>query len=124
MTEVILDFRVHYPMPFGNCACGHLHTNGEWQRICAGTLRIGEYYAPRDPEGRGWSNVVVGSGWHGSLRVEARDKWQVSVAWIDDANDVQLNGLARNVDPEIALANAIENLQLPDEFLAALKRPV
>jgi hypothetical protein len=113
----------HYPQG-KHCACGKLHTKVEWAEIYNAPLVIGDYHAPRDPERDGWSNVVVGNGWHGSLRVEMRGKWRVSVAWMDDTNDVQVNGEGRHIDPEIALANALERLEVPDSFLAALKRPV
>jgi hypothetical protein len=88
------------------------------------TLRLGDFVLLRSGGSR-WERSVNDPRWHGRMCVVClASGWVAQLVWIDRGNRQQLSAQADHDDPELALANALERLDLPEQFLAAFKRPL
>jgi len=105
-----------------NCSC---------RSTCAvevhGPLLVGEAILPMLTARRHhWERFVEIPGWRGRVTAKAYvNTWLVEVAWVNEGNKRRgREDAEHDTDPAVALENVLELLNLPDEFLAALSRPV
>ena len=109
-----------------HCPCGSTRSID----LGLGFFAIGGYLLLRSSENR-WERSVNHPRWHGRIGlVRLADRWVVTVVLIDKVHGEPDDGGELNSrwshreDPEVALANALERLELPTEFLAAFTRPL